>query len=46
MNFVGLNNLSLKYKKLTKLGYKDIGIRTFEFVTKTQFRRQIKSKSE
>ena len=46
MNFVGLNNLSLKYQKLTQLGYKDIGIRTLEFVTKTQFLWQIKSKSE
>ena len=31
------NNLSLKYKKFTQSGYKDIEIRNFEFVTKTQF---------
>ena len=31
------NNPSLKYQKFTPSGYKDIGIKTDEFVTKTQF---------
>ena len=37
VNYVGPNNLSLKYKRFTPSGYKDIEIRKFEFVTKTQF---------
>ena len=31
------NSLNLKYKKFTQSGLKNIGIRNFEFVTKTQF---------
>ena len=31
------NNLSLKYQRVTPSGCKDIGIRTYKFVTKTQF---------
>ena len=31
------NNLSLKYQTFTPSGCKDIGIRKFEFVAKTQF---------
>ena len=31
------NSLSLKYQKFTHSSFKDIGIRKFEFVTKTQF---------
>ena len=38
MNSFGLNYLSLKYKKFTPFGYKDIEIRKFHFVAKTQFR--------
>ena len=34
MNFVRSNNLNLKYYIS---GYRDIGIRTFELVTETQF---------
>ena len=37
MNSVGSNNLSLKYLMFTPLSWKDIEIRTFEFVAKTQF---------
>ena len=37
MNYVISNNLSLKYQKLTSIGFKDIGIRNFEFVKTTQF---------
>ena len=37
MNSVISNNLSLKYQKCTLLGCKDIVIRKFEFVPKTQF---------
>ena len=37
MNYVRLSNLSLKYQKFTRTVYKDIGMRKFEFVTKTQF---------
>ena len=37
MNYVRSNNLSLKYHKFTSSGCKDIGIRKFEFVAKTQF---------
>ena len=36
MNYVGSNNLSLKYQRFTTLGVKDIGIRKSEFVTKNQ----------
>ena len=36
MNFVRLNNLSLKYR-FTPSDYIDIGIRKFEFVGKTPF---------
>ena len=31
------NNLSLKYQKFSWLGMKDIGLRKFEFVAKSQF---------
>ena len=37
MNSVGSNNVSLKYQRPTPFGCKDIGIRKFEFVAKTQF---------
>ena len=37
MNFVRSNNVSLKYKRPTPSDCKDIGIRKFEFVAKTQF---------
>ena len=37
MTFDGLNYLIFKNRKLTPSGYKGIGIRKFEFVTKTQF---------
>ena len=31
------NNLNLKYQRFTSLGCIEIGIRKFEFVSKTQF---------
>ena len=37
MNSVRSNNLSLKYQSFTTLGCKDVGVRKFEFVVKTQF---------
>ena len=37
MNAVRSNNVSLKYQRPTPSGCKDIGIRKFEFVAKTQF---------
>ena len=37
MNPIGSNNLSLKYQRFKPLDCKDIGIRKFEFVTKTRF---------
>ena len=37
MNSVRSNNPSLKYKRYTVSGSKDIGIRKFELVAKTQF---------
>ena len=37
MNFVWTNNLILKYQMFTPSGFKDTGIRQFEFVAKTQF---------
>ena len=37
MNYVRLNNLSLKYQRLSPSSWKDISIRKSEFVTKTQF---------
>ena len=37
INSVRINNLSLKYSWFTPPGCKDIGIRQFEFVPKTQF---------
>ena len=37
MTSVRSNNISLKYRRLTSLGSKDIGIKKKEFVTKTQF---------
>ena len=49
MNSVRLNNLSLKYQRVTLSGCKYIGIRTFEFVAKTHFLRLLiiwKSKCE
>jgi len=36
MNIVKSNNLTLKYKMFTSPGSKDIGIRKFKFLTKTQ----------
>ena len=37
MNSVRSNNLNLKYQVFTPSGLQDIGIRKFEFMTKTQF---------
>ena len=37
MNYVRSNKLSLKYQRCLPSGSKDIGIRKFEFVAKTQF---------
>ena len=37
MNYVRLNNPSLKYQRFTPSGCRDIGNRKFEFVAKTQF---------
>ena len=37
MNAVRLNNVSLKYKRFTSSGCKDIRITKIEFVAKTQF---------
>ena len=37
MNTVISNNLSLKYQRFRASGTKDIGIRKFGFVAKTQF---------
>ena len=37
MNSVRSNNISLKYRRPTPTGCKDIGVRKFKFVTKTQF---------
>ena len=37
MNSVKSNSLSLKYRRFTPSGCKDIEIRKFEFVAKTQF---------
>ena len=37
MPSVRSNNLSLKYETLTLLDWKDIEIRKFKFVAKTQF---------
>ena len=37
MNYIRLNNLSLKYQRFTPSGCRDIDIRKFEFVAKTQF---------
>ena len=37
MNSVRANSLSLKCQSFTPSGYKDIGIRTFEFVAKSEF---------
>ena len=38
MNSVRSNNVNLKYQRpITLFGCKDIGIRKFEFVAKTQF---------
>ena len=37
MNSVRSNNLSLKYQRFATSGCKDIRIRKFEFVAKTQF---------
>ena len=42
MNSVRSNHLSLKYQRFTPSGYKDIGIRKFEFVAKTQFLLKLK----
>ena len=37
MNYVGGNNLILKYQRFTSSGCKDTRITKIEFVTKTQF---------
>ena len=37
MNNVRSNNHSLKYQRLTSLDRRNIGIRLFEFVAKSQF---------
>ena len=37
MNSVRSNNLSLKYQRVIPPDWKDIGVRKFEFVVKTQF---------
>ena len=37
MNYVRLSNPSLKYLRFTPSGCRDIGLRKFEFVAKTQF---------
>ena len=37
MNSVRPNNLSLKYQRFTSSDFNNIGIRQFDFVTKTQF---------
>ena len=37
MNYVRPNDIKLKYKRFTPSGCKDIVIRKFEFVSKTQF---------
>ena len=37
MNYVRLSNASLKYQRFTPSGCRNIGIRQFEFVAKTQF---------
>ena len=37
MNSVRANGLSLKCQSFTPSGYKDIGMRTFEFVAKSEF---------
>ena len=37
MNYVRSNGSSLKYQRFASSGCKDIGIRQFEFVAKTQF---------
>ena len=36
MKYVRLNNPSLKYQRFTPTSSRDMGIRTFEFVAKTQ----------
>ena len=41
MNSVRSDNLSLKYQSFTTLGCKDVGVRKFEFVAKTQFLRYL-----
>ena len=38
MNAVRLNNVSLKYRRFTSSGCKDIRITKVEFVAKTQFK--------
>ena len=37
MNYIRSNNLSLKWQRFTPSGWKDIWIRQFKFVSKTQF---------
>ena len=43
MNSVGSNNLWMNYQRFTLSGCKDMGIRKFKFVAKTQFlyRKQV-----
>ena len=45
MNSVRSNSVSLKYQRPTPSGCKDIGVRKFEFVAKTQFFCYISFKS-
>lgn len=40
MNYIGINNLSLKYQRLTSLVGKDRRIKTFELVAKSLFHFQ------
>ena len=37
MNYLRSNKISFKYLRFTPSGSKDIGIRKFDFVAKTQF---------
>ena len=43
MKYVRSNNVSLQYQRFILLGCKDIRVRKFEFMAKTQFLYVIKS---
>ena len=45
-NSSGSNNLSLKYQRLIPSGFKDIEIRKFEFLAKTQFLLILRKRSK